>query len=371
MNCFTTPANSIDLRNAQTTVCNATRGSSSSSLVRIHIIAALCALSLLSTGMLFVVQPAMAATWPVPTSRLSATLDFHESYTAGINSYVHSGIDIPASAGMQISAPAAGRVRFTGAVPSGDSKTSGTAQQKTMNAVSIEMQSGKIITLMPFSTTQVKEGQLIIEGQSLGTLAASGDSSTAGTHLHVGYKDGQTYLDPMQLFGVFQQAKDAADVGAVQAIEGAAIPALDLAPVFQESPIAEAPSLQGQTESSLSGQEVPEQSFNTIETGAYALKERSVQTFLPLKIAADAFYGLGAACADQLACFVGALSALSKGTGIPLQVLIAAVSVLSISALIALVALSIKCFGPHIIKFMSRFKRAPVCGAVEKYSACH
>lgn len=97
----------------------AMRGSGSSSPARVIPRGFVCVLPLLSICVVFMVQPAVAATWPVSTSGLSATLAFHQSYTAGIESYVHSGIDIPASAGMQISSPLAGTVRFTGTVPSG------------------------------------------------------------------------------------------------------------------------------------------------------------------------------------------------------------------------------------------------------------
>lgn len=165
-------------------------------------------------------QPALAATWPMSTSALSATLAFHQSYSAGSNSYVHSGIDIPASAGLQIILPLAGTVRFTGAVPSGDSRTGGTSSDKTMNAVSIELSDGRTVTLMPFASIDVREGQTVAEGAPLGTLAASGDVSTSATHLHMGYKQGSRYLDPMLLFGMAGDAPG----GAAAAQSAAEVP---------------------------------------------------------------------------------------------------------------------------------------------------
>lgn len=70
----------------------------------------------------------------------------------------------PASAGLQIISPLAGTVRFTGAVPSGDSRTGGMSSDKTMNAVSIELSDGRTVTLMPFASIGVREGQTVAEG---------------------------------------------------------------------------------------------------------------------------------------------------------------------------------------------------------------
>ena len=47
------------------------------------------------------------------------------------------------------------RQRFTGAVPSGDSRTGGTSSDKTMNAVSIELSDGRTVTLMPLSLIHI------------------------------------------------------------------------------------------------------------------------------------------------------------------------------------------------------------------------
>lgn len=70
---------------------------------------------------------------------------------------------------MQISSPLAGTVRFTGTVPSGDSRIGGSSSARTMKAVSIELADGRAISLMPFASIAVREGQSVIEGQALGT----------------------------------------------------------------------------------------------------------------------------------------------------------------------------------------------------------
>ena len=145
---------------------------------------------------------AQAATWPLSVSSPSVELGFQESYTAGAKSYVHSGIDASASAGLQIVSPLAGTVRFTGTVPSGDSRLGQAGQSgKTMRAVSIQIADGRTVTLMPFDTISVKKGQQVAEGEALGTLAASGDASSAGAHLHMGLKKDGVYYDPLSLFG--------------------------------------------------------------------------------------------------------------------------------------------------------------------------
>ena len=52
-----------------------TRGSSSSSLAHARVARITCALSLVSLCIVFMAQSAFAATWPMSTSALSATLD--------------------------------------------------------------------------------------------------------------------------------------------------------------------------------------------------------------------------------------------------------------------------------------------------------
>lgn len=263
-------------------------GSSSPACVCLHGCA--YALFVLSLALVFMVPSAYAATWPLPTSGLSATLGFHQSYTAGIKSYVHSGIDIPASAGMQISSPLAGTVRFTGAVPSGDSRIGGTQSQKTMNAVSIELDNGRTITLMPFASVQVQAGQHVDEGQPLGTLAATGDISSASPHLHMGYKQGASYLDPMQLFGMASTASPAGS--AYEASPSAASPggtvassALQGASQGETAPLgdvtgeaamgASLSTIPSSVEGALEESSAQIESFGTIATGDYELAPTS------------------------------------------------------------------------------------------------
>lgn len=163
---------------------------------------------LLFSLVLLVPHCAFAATWPVAGHRPSPSLGFHETYTAGISenrSYVHSGIDAPGSAGSQIVSPIAGTVCFTGSVPSGDSAANGGGAGQTMLGVSVKLADGRTVTLMPFEDVTVENGDSVEEGTVLGTLAPSGDRSSAATHLHMGLKRGSTYYDPMALFGLAQE----------------------------------------------------------------------------------------------------------------------------------------------------------------------
>lgn len=321
---------------------HATRGSGSSSLAHVHPRALACALTVFSLCLAFMAQPALAATWPISTSGLSATLAFHQSYTAGIDSYVHSGIDIPASAGMQISSPLAGTVRFTGTVPSGDSRTSGSSSAKTMNAVSIELANGRVITLMPFASIAVHEGQVVAEGASLGTLAAGGDVSTPTTHLHMGYKEGSSYLDPMLLFGAAPSASHGVGVSSAEA-PAAAAPA-EAARAMSNEPSAviraqpdAASTVGGVSSASADG-------FGAIETGGYELSQREGQAHSPAAFIMDALDQLGGACAGQFAGLLEALSELSGTTGISLPALIAGTCALAPCALLAFALVCVRRF---------------------------
>lgn len=341
------------------------RESGSSSLARMRLIVFLCAPLILSLHVLLMAQPACAATWPLATSGLSATLSFHQSYTAGIKSYVHSGIDIPASAGMQISSPLAGTVRFAGTVPSGDSRTGGPSSQ-TMNAVSIEVADGKTVTLMPFDATWVHEGQVVAEGEGLGTLASRGDVSTSGVHLHMGYKQGSAYLDPMLLFGVSGIASGSASGAASTHVPGASnasdglpassvvsasdglsvsgdIPAPGLASAPDLAPtlgLASASGVGDAFQASRGQSNAP--SFGVIETGDYELVDPAANAPSLLAPVIGAVGGVIAACSAQFFSLAEALVACSCALHVPLPVLYV------LAALLALVILAVP--GAHVMR---------------------
>lgn len=324
-------------------------GSSSPARGLVRAFACFLLMSISLSG-LFATECASAATWPVSTSPLSASVSFHQTYSAGDQCYVHSGIDIPASAGMQISSPLAGTVRYTGSVPSGDSRTGGSGSDKTMNAVSIEVDDGRTITLMPLSNIFVSEGQRVSEGSCVGVLAAAGDVSSAATHVHMGYKQGRAYLDPMQLYGLVG-LPTAARASEAQAIEAPELFAPSAASAGS-SPAETASAGQSQVAqeaSGLSTSYVP----GTIETGEYAWNPRPQERASLGSVLDGALGPVLQACQAQLEALAEALGSLSKATGIPLSVLVSALCLLSAVATIALAFVLAHLAAPRIQEMWS------------------
>lgn len=146
---------------------------------------------------------------PLGSSQASVSVKFHAKYNAGRSAYVHSGIDLPAAVGAKVYAPCKGRVSFVGRVPSGDSVTGSSAKgsaSATMLAISLKLDDGKTLTLMPIDASNVAKGESVAQGEALGTLAASGDRSSSATHLHMGLKQNGVYHDPSYLLGLAAQA---------------------------------------------------------------------------------------------------------------------------------------------------------------------
>lgn len=327
-----------------------------SSLAGMRLMVCCCALFAISLHALFMVPTALAATWPVPTSALSASTAFHESYSAGKDSYVHSGLDIPASAGMQISAPLAGKVRFAGSVPSGDSRLSGSSPQRTMLAVSIELSNGRIITLMPFDAIHVREGQMVSEQASLGTLAASGDISSASTHLHMGYKQGALYLDPMQLFAASSPSSGEQGAEATGADSASARLGTETALLAGEpaAGLAYSNAFQGQvTEESEALGEVPieEPVFRNVETGDFVLRQKAQTSPTLLERVSDAAASLLSACGMQLDALADAAETAAQNLHIPLPLLLGSTVAVFCGAAVFLGTACAKRLAPSIRQF--------------------
>jgi len=115
-------------------------------------------------------------------------LAFGAVYSAGGQSAQHRGADLEASDGVQVLAPFSGRVSFAGSVP-------GVGGGRVV-AVTIETARGKV-TLLPLDHASVARGDELAEGAVVGPLAANGDGSSASTHLHVGMREGDLYVDPL------------------------------------------------------------------------------------------------------------------------------------------------------------------------------
>lgn len=141
------------------------------------------------------------ASWPLACDGTYG-LGFHETYSdrvetgSGEEEIIHHGLDILTPASSSILAPLGGTVSFVGSVPSGEDPDG-----PRMKAVSLLLDSGKTLTLMPFSTIAVEKGDVLSEGEPIGTLAPSGDASDSRPHLHIGLKKKSTYFNPASLIG--------------------------------------------------------------------------------------------------------------------------------------------------------------------------
>lgn len=170
-----------------------------------------CALALANPG-------AAHAAWPLRSAG-SVTLGFGATYRAAeaTSSSVHHGIDVSAAEGDRVLAPLAGRVTFAGRVPA--------AGGGQVRAVTIATSAGSL-TLMPLSSASVAKGAELAEGDDVGVLAGDGDGSSAVTHVHVGLKRGDLYVDPLSVLSA--PVASGAGVGASAEAE---VPASAQAPV--------------------------------------------------------------------------------------------------------------------------------------------
>lgn len=129
-------------------------------------------------------------TWTMPVADGAIVLQYGASY----GGMTHHGVDIGAVAGTTVRAPASGRVAFAGQVPADGGGRCG--------AVTIALADGSSVSLLPLSEVLTFEGAEVSASDAVGTLAAAGDSSTAGPHLHLGLRRGRAYLDPTGLLPV-------------------------------------------------------------------------------------------------------------------------------------------------------------------------
>jgi murein DD-endopeptidase MepM/ murein hydrolase activator NlpD len=100
------------------------------------------------------------------------------------NGRKHKGIDIPAQSGTPIPAAASGTVKNTGYEPGGAG-----------NFVNIDHGGGLVTKYFHLSKILVSRGQKVIDGQTIGLVGSTGNSS--GPHLHFEVWDGGQARDPM------------------------------------------------------------------------------------------------------------------------------------------------------------------------------
>jgi len=132
-------------------------------------------------------SPAVAAVWAAPVPGCSIITAYGSTYRGCI----HRGVDLAAESGQAVSSPASGTIVFAGSVPADGGGT--------CNAVTVELASGERVSLLPLAELWVNEGMRVVASEQLGSLAASGDDSSARSHLHLSLRRDGAYLDPTAL----------------------------------------------------------------------------------------------------------------------------------------------------------------------------
>ena len=132
------------------------------------------------------VQPALAWTWPVGGPVLRQFDLGDDPYAGG----QHRGIDIAATPGGPVLAPATGAVTFAGTVPGGG------------RTLTIETLDGYAVTLLHLGAFGVEKGAGVAEGAAVATVGPSGELEHAEPYVHLGIRlagDPSGYRDPLLL----------------------------------------------------------------------------------------------------------------------------------------------------------------------------
>lgn len=130
-------------------------------------------------------------TWPLESGDTTC-LAYGESYMVDSRAVTHSGVDLTAEGGASVLSPADGEVSFVGRVPGASG---------TILVATVRTPQNLLVTLMPLESSALTIGQSVSSGDVVGRLAPAGDRSSAQTHLHVGVRRGETYIDPTGLLG--------------------------------------------------------------------------------------------------------------------------------------------------------------------------
>ena len=125
--------------------------------------------------------------WP-SRGRISGVFGSQRVYRGEPGSY-HSGVDVAAGAGATVVAPADGVVVLAG----------GPSFSLEGNLVIIDHGMGLNSSFLHLASAGVREGEVVRQGQRIGTVGATGRAT--GPHLHWGMKWGNARIDPQQLAG--------------------------------------------------------------------------------------------------------------------------------------------------------------------------
>jgi hypothetical protein len=127
--------------------------------------------------------------WPLGAPA-RVTVPFGAVYGADGDTSRHRGTDLEAAPGASVLAPLAGKVTFAGKVPA--------VGGGRVLAITLETAAGNV-TLLPLARAEVARGASVAENTPLGTIATDGDGSSDLTHLHVGLRKGDMYVDPLSV----------------------------------------------------------------------------------------------------------------------------------------------------------------------------
>jgi Peptidase family M23 len=132
------------------------------------------------------VQPALAWAWPVDGPVLRPFVLGDDPYAGG----QHRGVDIGATAGASVRAPASGTVSFAGTVPTGG------------KTVTIQTDDGYAVTLLHLGAFSVSRAAQVREGDFIGAVGPSGEPAEAEPYVYLGIRiagDPNGYVDPLAL----------------------------------------------------------------------------------------------------------------------------------------------------------------------------
>ncbi|MGI9657901.1 MAG: peptidoglycan DD-metalloendopeptidase family protein [Gaiellaceae bacterium] len=169
--------------------------------------------------------PALAWTWPVEGDVVRAYAFGDDPYAAG----QHRGIDIGASVGAQVLAPADGVVTYRGFVPSGGL------------TLSILTEDGYALTLQQLGEIAIAKGDTVGEGVVVASVGLSSDAATPEAHVHLGVRvssERHGYVDPLSLLTTSSVApvQPTVDVGSPEPL-----PEREVAPILDAERTADAP----------------------------------------------------------------------------------------------------------------------------------
>jgi len=164
-----------------------------------------------------VAAPAAGAwSWPVGGAVLRPFVLGDDPYAGG----QHRGIDVGATPGERVLAPAAGTVSFAGTVPTGG------------RTVTIRTGDGYAVTLLHLGSLGVAAGEAVAEGEPIGAAATSGAPAYDTPYVYLGVRtasDPNGYLDPLRFLPPRAPGGDS----------GAPVPAPDPAPAPVDPPPAD------------------------------------------------------------------------------------------------------------------------------------